>query len=74
MYRRPKPRKKICYFCKNHVDHVDYKDVELLKKYISPSGKITARRITGTCSKHQRMIATAIKRARFMALLPYVAD
>ena len=51
MYRRPKPRKKICYFCKNHVDHVDYKDVELLRKYISPSGKITARRITGTCSK-----------------------
>lgn len=74
MYRRPKPRKKICYFCKNHVDHVDYKDVELLKKYISPSGKITARRITGTCSKHQRMLAQAIKRARYMALLPYVAD
>ncbi len=74
MYRRPKPRKKICYFCKNHVDHVDYKDVELLKKYISPSGKITARRITGTCSKHQRMLAQAIKRARYMALLPYVAE
>ena len=74
MYRRPKPRTKICYFCKNHVDHVDYKDVELLRKYISPSGKITARRITGTCSKHQRMIATAIKRARYMALLPYVVD
>ncbi len=74
MYRRPKPRKKICYFCKNHVEHVDYKDVELLKKYISPSGKITARRITGTCSKHQRMLAQAIKRARYMALLPYVAE
>lgn len=74
MYRRMKPRKKICYFSKNHIDHIDYKDVELLKKYISPSGKITTRRITGTCAKHQRMLATAIKRARYMALLPYVAD
>ncbi len=74
MYRRVKPKKKICYFTKNHIDYIDYKDVDLLKKYISPSGKITSRRITGTCAKHQRMLAQAIKRARFMALLPYVAD
>lgn len=74
MFRRMKPRKKVCYFTKNHITHIDYKDVELLKKYISPSGKITPKRITGTSSKYQRMLAVAIKRARFMALLPYVAD
>jgi small subunit ribosomal protein S18 len=69
-----KPRKKVCYFTKNNVKFIDYKDVELLKKYISPSGKITPKRVTGTSSKYQRMLAIAIKRARFMALLPYVAD
>ena len=74
MFRRQKPRKKICYFTKNHITHIDYKDVDLLKKYISPSGKITSRRITGTCAKYQRKLAIAIKRARYMALLPYVAD
>jgi len=67
-------RKKVCYFCKAHVESIDYKDVETLKKYISPNGKITPRRITGTCAKHQRMLATAIKRARQMALLPYVVE
>ena len=74
MFRRMKPRKKICYFTKNNIKFIDDKDVELLKKYISPSGKITPKKITGTCSKYQRMLAVAIKRARFMALLPYVAD
>ena len=74
MFRRMKPRKKVCYFTKNNIKFIDYKDVELLKKYISPSGKITPKKITGTCSKCQRMLAVAIKRARFMALLPYVAD
>ena len=74
MFRRVKPKRKFCYFTKNHIKHIDYKDVELLKKYISPSGKITPRRITGTSAKYQRMLAVAIKRARFMALLPYVAD
>ena len=69
-----KPRKKVCYFTKNNIKFIDYKDGELLKKYISPSGKITPKKITGTCSKYQRMLAVAIKRARFMALLPYVAD
>ena len=64
--------KKVCYFTKNKIEYIDYKDVELLKKFISPSGKITSRRITGTCAKYQRMVAVAIKRARFMALLPYI--
>jgi len=64
--------KKVCYFTKNNVKYIDYKDVELLKKFISPNGKITPRRVTGTSAKYQRMLETAIKRARQMALLPYV--
>ncbi len=66
--------RKVCYFTKNKITYIDYKDVELLKKFISPNGKITPRRVTGTSAKYQRMLATAIKRARQMALLPYVAD
>lgn len=66
--------KKVCYFTKNNINYIDYKDVELLKKFISANGKISPRRVTGTSAKHQRMLATAIKRARQMALLPYVAD
>ena len=67
-------RKKVCYFTKNNIKYIDYKDVELLKKFISPNGKIIPRRVTGTSAKYQRMLATAIKRAREMALLPYVVD
>lgn len=67
-------RKKVCYFTKNNIKTIDYKDVDLLKKFISPNGKIIPRRVTGTSSKYQRMLAVAIKRARQMALLPYVAD
>ncbi len=67
-------RKKVCYFTKNNITHIDYKDVELLRRYISANGKIIPRRVTGTSSKYQRMLATAIKRARQMALLPYIAD
>lgn len=59
-------RKKVCYFCANHVDYIDYKDVELLKRYISEKGKILPRRVTGTCAKHQRTLTVAIKRARIM--------
>ncbi len=66
--------RKVCYFTKNKIEYIDYKDVELLKKFISPNGKITPRRVTGTSAKYQRMLATAIKRARQMALLPYIAD
>ena len=66
--------RNVCYFTKNKITYIDYKDVELLKKFISPNGKITPRRVTGTSAKYQRMLATAIKRARQMALLPYIAD
>ena len=64
-------RKKVCYFCANHVDYIDYKDVELLKRYISEKGKILPRRVTGTCAKHQRTLTVAIKRARILGLLPF---
>ena len=67
-------RKKVCYFTKNNIESIDYKDVELLKKFISERGKILPRRVTGTSAKYQRMLTTAIKRARHMALLPYVVD
>ena len=71
---KKKPKKKACYFTKNKIKFIDYKDIELLKKFISPNGKITPRRVTGTSAKYQRMLSTAIKRARQMALLPYIAD
>ena len=67
-------RKKVCYLTKTNVEFIDYKDVELLKKFISERGKILPRRVTGTSAKYQRMLTTAIKRARHMALLPYVVD
>lgn len=67
-------RKKVCYFTKNNIKYIDYKDVELLKRFISSNGKIMPRRVTGTSAKYQRMLATAIKRARQMALLPYVVE
>ncbi len=71
-YRRP--RKKVCQFCADKSDSIDYKDINTLKKYISERGKILPRRVTGTCSMHQRELTTSIKRARQIALLPYVAD
>ncbi|MDR1234626.1 MAG: 30S ribosomal protein S18 [Mycoplasmataceae bacterium] len=71
---RPFIRKKVCFLCQMGVNHIDYKDVELLTKYISHSGKILPRRVTGACTKHQRMVANAIKRARVVALLPFVKD
>lgn len=64
-------RRKECYFTKNNVKHIDYKDVDLLKKYVSDRGKILPRRVTGTTAKYQRKLAIAIKRARHMALLPF---
>lgn len=67
-------RKKVCYFTKNKITYIDYKDTETLKKFITANGKIIPRRVTGTSAKYQRMLATAIKRAREMALLPYVID
>jgi small subunit ribosomal protein S18 len=71
--RGRKPRKKICHFCANKVDFIDYKDYGNLKRYISERGKILPRRISGNCAKHQRILTTAIKRARFVALLPFTA-
>jgi small subunit ribosomal protein S18 len=67
-------RKRGCYFCKEKVDEIDYKNANQLRRYISEKGKIRSRRITGACRRHQRQVAVAIKRAREMALLPYVAD
>src|SRR3954470_13795134 len=67
-----RPRKpKVCVFCRSHVEWVDYKDVNTLRRLMSDRGKIKARRVTGTCRQHQRDVATAIKTARELALLPY---
>ena len=68
-----KPKKKVCAFCKDKVDSVDYKDTTLLRKFISDRGKIRARRVTGNCVQHQRDVAIAIKNAREVALLPYTS-
>src|SRR5258708_2589407 len=64
-------KKKICIFCKDHTDWVDYKDVNLLRRFMSDRGKIRARRVTGNCAQHQREVAVAIKTGRELALLPY---
>ena len=75
--RRPrgrKPRRKVCAFCVDKVQHIDYKDVGRLRRFTSERGKILPRRMTGTCAKHQRQLSTAIKRARTIALMPYVSD
>jgi small subunit ribosomal protein S18 len=66
-------RRKSCYFCKEKVAEVDYKNYTQLRRYISEKGKIRSRRITGACRRHQRQVAVAVKRAREMALLPYVS-
>ena len=66
------PRRKYCQFCKEEVEYIDYKDVNLLRKYTTDRGKIKPRRVTGACTQHQHDIALAIKRAREMAILPYV--
>ena len=68
------PRRKDCHFCKDKVAEVDYKNVNQLRRYLSERGKIRSPRMTGACRRHQRQVAVAIKRAREMALLPYVAD
>jgi len=71
--RRYSPRRKVCQFCSDKIGTPDYKDIKRLQRYISDRGKILPRRRTGTCAKHQRGLATAIKRARHIALLPFVA-
>ena len=67
-------RKKVCAFCADNVDFIDYKDTQRLRKFVSERAKILPRRISGTCAKHQRQLTVAIKRARHVALLPYIAD
>ena len=69
-----KGREKVCVFCVEKVDEIDYKDVTRLKRFVSERSKILPRRVTGTCAKHQRELTTAIKRARHLALLPYTSD
>ena len=71
--KRPS-RKKVCNFCVDKATEIDYKDVNKLKKYITEKGKIVPRRMSGVCAKHQRELSTAIKRARYTALLPYVGE
>ena len=67
-------RKKVCAFCTDGIDEIDYKDTKKLLHYTSERAKIVPRRISGTCAKHQRQLTTAIKRARHVALLPYISD
>lgn len=74
MNRGRKARKKVCGFCVDKVENIDYKDIARLRRYISERGKILPRRVTGTCARHQRELTVAIKRARHLALLPYTAD
>lgn len=67
-------RKKVCQFCADKKENIDYKDVDTLRKYVTERGKILPKRITGTCAMHQRAVTTAIKRARIVALMPFDAD
>ena len=72
--RGRKPKKKVCQFCVDKVEHIDYKDTAKLRRFVSERSKILPRRITGTCAKHQRQLTIAIKRARHIALLPFTAE
>lgn len=71
---RRAPKRKVCAFCVEKVEAIDYKDVTKLKRYITEKGKIVPRRTSGVCAQHQRELATAIKRARVMALLPFKGE
>ncbi|MDY2684859.1 MAG: 30S ribosomal protein S18 [Selenomonadaceae bacterium] len=72
--RGRRPRRKVCQFCVDKVDHIDYKDVAKLRRFVTERGKILPRRISGNCAKHQRQVTVAIKRARNIALLPFTAE
>ncbi len=74
MRKRVRRKKRVCTFCAEKTNTIDYKDANKLKKYVSERGKILPRRVTGNCAKHQRKVTTAIKRARHIAILPYVAE
>ena len=71
---RMRKKRKICAFCAEKVEDIDYKDVARLKKFLSERSKILPRRITGNCAKHQRFLTTAVKRSRHIALIPYISD
>ena len=73
-FKAKRAKKKVCVFCVDKVEHIDYKDTAKLRRYITERGKIVPRRISGNCAKHQRQMTTAIKRARQIALLPFVAE
>ena len=73
-FRARKAKKIVCAFCADKVEHIDYKDVARLRRYISERAKILPRRITGTCAKHQRQLTLEIKKARHIALLPYSSE
>ena len=73
-FKARRAKKKVCVFCVDKVEHIDYKDTAKLRRYITERGKIVPRRMSGTCAKHQRQLTTAIKRARQIALLPFVAE
>lgn len=72
--RSRKPRRKVCGFCVDKIDYLDFKNVPAMRRYITDRGKILPRRTTGTCARHQRVLSHAIKRAREIALLPYTAE
>ena len=72
--RDRKPCRKVCAFCVDKIGEIDYKDIPRLRRYLSERAKIVPRRVTGTCARHQRQLTIAIKRARHLALLPYVSD
>lgn len=73
-FKAKRARKKVCVFCVDKVEHIDYKDTAKLRRYITERGKIVPRRISGNCAKHQRQLTIAVKRARQIALLPFVAE
>jgi len=73
-YRPRRSRRKKCVFCTDKAASIDYKNVDMLRKFLTERGKIMPRRASGTCAKHQRLLASAIKRARILALLPYSTD
>lgn len=72
--KRRVKRRRVCYFCAEKISVLDYKDSESFKRFISDRGKIAPRRNTGVCAKHQRMLAQAVKRARYMAIIPHCMD
>lgn len=72
--RNRRPKRKVCSFCADKVEHIDYKDVAKLRRFVTERGKILPRRISGNCAHHQRQVTVAIKRARNIALLPFTAE